>query len=195
MRTNVRPVPSLKHRKCVANLENVHEFPRRGPSARSQRSGPAVLLPSVYGAERSRAQRAARDGERRGRVAGGQSRGALHRFNGGIVVRQHWLRTPGNRRRHACAGAEAAVLPYVRIDVDGPPDPALAEADRDVAGTHVQGFLRQFGFGRERYPGQARLVLQQRPGPAAQEKDHRAQAWLSRRDRRDGGHDRLARTA
>ena len=48
----------------------------------------------------------------------------------------------------------------------------------------VEGLLRQQRLGRERHPGQARLVLQQRPRPAREEEDHLARPRLPRRHRR-----------
>ena len=50
-------------------------------------------------------------------------------------------------------------------------------------GPMAKVLLRQQRLGRERHPGQAGLVLQQRPRPAGEEEDHLPRARLPRRDR------------
>ena len=55
-------------------------------------------------------------------------------------------------------------------------DRAGGEAGRDRAGADHHGLLRQFRLRGDRHRDQADLVLQQRPRPAREEEDHRAQA-------------------
>ena len=96
------------------------------------------------------------------------------------LLRQHRLWPHRGRRGDSQAGAPARLLPHLCGPHDGRTRDPVRPAGQDGAGQDEQGVLRHVGFGRQRDPGQARLVLQQPAGPAEEEEDHLAPARLSR---------------
>ncbi len=93
----------------------------------------------------------------------------------------------------ARAGAK---LPYYHAFASMGTEPAARLAERLIAeapGADGEGVLRQQRLRRQRHPGQARLVLQQRPRPAGEEEDHLPRPRLPRRDGHVGQPDRAAR--
>ena len=86
-------------------------------------------------------------------------------------------------------GAQARRLAYYHTFSSMSNEPQIRLADRLLAadaGPDEQGVLRQLRLGRQRHPGEARLVLPQPQGPAAEEEDRLPLGGLPRHHRRLG---------
>ena len=134
-----------------------------------------LRLPSVHPARPARAGRVAEHDRRRAAAR-------ASRTSTGAATSTAWpasgastSATAGSSSPRRCAARRAArLLPRVLVDGNGHAGTARRAADRAGAAGDVEGVLRLHRLRRERHPGEARLVLQQRARPAGEEEDHRA---------------------
>ena len=92
-----------------------------------------------------------------------------------------------NRELAETAYEQMLKLPFQHLFSGRSHDPAieLAEKLKEIAPVPISKvFFTNLGLGGQRQPGQARLVLQQRPRPPEEEEDHRPHQGLSRRHHR-----------
>ena len=155
------------------------------PDAR--RRGVAASLHQRGGAARDRADD---HRSRRGHPDLRQRREALHRGDVGALVRGARLRQCRADRGGAAADGEAALLPSLHRQEPRAGGGARREDQGPGARAHGAGLLPVERLGGERHPGEARLVLQQRAGPAGEEEDPEPDQGLSRRHHRRGVADR-----
>ena len=144
------------------------------------------LHPFTNPAELASGAAAAHHHPRRGLLAVGQ-RGQPHpRRHGRPVVRQRRLRPRRAGRGGAPPDDGAALLQHLLPVLDAGRDRARRAARRARAAGVRARVLHELGLGGQRHRGQARALLLEPDGPAAEEDDHRPRLRLPRRDPRDG---------
>ena len=98
----------------------------------------------------------------------------------GLICVECRLRARGGCQSHLRPGAEAVLLPYLLGHRERAGGETRGPHCRHHPGQHAPRHVRHLGIGRERYPDQALLVLQQRAGAAEEEEDHRPGTRLPR---------------
>ena len=165
-----RPTPTGASNVGLAHAQSV-----------DRRARSPLVLPPVHALGRSSGERAGGDGRGRGRLGQGQRGPPLPRRRRRPVVRQHRLWPARGGRGDLPAGAEAALLSFVRRHGQRAVDPGRRPHRQAGTRGHEPGVLRQFRVGRQRHQRQARLALQHSARQAKEAQDHLAPARLSRR--------------
>ncbi len=159
--------------------------PNTSPSAAEIDRGDG--LPSVHRARKARGSRADGHGQRPRLPLGRRAGARVPRCDGGTLVRQRRLRPQRDRRRDRGSGPSTPVLPLVLLD--GHELRRLCwrtDCSRWRRCSMSKSVLWKQRLRRQRHPGEAGLVLQQRAGAAGEEEDHRPRSRVPRRHRRGG---------
>ena len=109
-------------------------------------------------------------------------RPGVPRRDGRSLVRQRRVRQAGAGRGDRAPDRAPLLLPRLLVDGHGGARAAGRARARLHARAHVEGVLRVERLGRQRHPGEARLVLQQRARPTREEEARLAGPRVPRRD-------------